>query len=41
MLKELEKAIEELAKQFGDDEKIRELAKQILEVAKLLKEGGT
>ncbi len=41
MLRELEKAIEELAKQFGDDEKIRELAKQILEAAKRLKEGGT
>lgn len=41
MLKELEKAIEELAKQFGDDEKIRELARQILEAAKRLKEGGT
>ncbi|MCS7187378.1 MAG: hypothetical protein RMK89_10545 [Armatimonadota bacterium] len=41
MLKELEKAIEELAKQFGDDEKIRELAKQILEAVKRLKEGGT
>lgn len=40
-LKELEKAIEKLAKQFGDDEKIRELAKQILKIAKLLKEGGT
>jgi len=41
MLRELEKAIEELAKQYGDDEKIRELAKQILEAAKRLKEGGT
>jgi len=41
MLKELEKAIEELARQYGDDEKIRELAKQILEAVKRLKEGGT
>jgi len=41
MLKELERAIEELAKQYGDDEKIRELAKQILEAVKRLKEGGT
>lgn len=41
MLKELENAIEELAKRYGDDEKIRELARQILEAAKRLKEGGT
>ncbi len=41
MLRELEKALEELAKQFGDDEKIRQLAEQILEAAKRLKEGGT
>ncbi|MCS7264310.1 MAG: hypothetical protein NZ805_05700 [Armatimonadetes bacterium] len=41
MLKELEKAIEELAKKYGDDEKIRELAKQILESAKQMKVGGT
>mgnify|MGYP001627114067 CR=1 FL=1 len=44
MLKELEKLIEELAKHFGDDEKIRELAKQILEDVKRikrLKECGT
>lgn len=41
MLREMEKALEELAKQFGDDEKIRELAKQLLEAVERLKAGGT
>jgi Sec-independent protein translocase protein TatA len=41
MLRELEKALEELAKQYGDDEKIRELARQLLEAIKQMKAGGT
>ncbi len=41
MLRELEQALEELAKLYGDDEKIRELARELLEQAKRLKEGGT
>ena len=38
MARELEKRLEELAKRYGSDEQIRELAKQILEQVKKMKE---